>query len=189
MNQIQISIIIPSFNSADFIKNTIYSCLSQEQINYEIIVVDDLGRDNTRKILEDLKKNTSRGVLKTIYRGAGLGQSTARNEGIKKALGKYICFLDADDSFCHSRVLKTWFENIEKNGSDMEIANFYSTNNYGKRSKGRSIVSKSKKNLNIQDNPELVNVVSCWQILYLRKFIEDKNIFFSKKLKEKIDFL
>lgn len=189
MNQIQISIIIPSFNSADFIKNTIYSCLSQEQINYEIIVVDDLGRDNTRKILEDLKKNTSRGVLKTIYRGAGLGQSTARNEGIKKALGKYICFLDADDSFCHSRVLKTWFENIEKNGSDMEIANFYSTNNYGKRSKGRSIVSKSKKNLNIQDNPELVNVVSCWQILYLRKFIEDKNIFFSSKLKQREDRL
>ena len=170
MDSFQISIIIPSYNSAKTIRETIYSCLIQENIKYEIIIVDDLGKDNTRAILEDIKKSCPDAKINLIYRASGLGQSTARNEGIKKALGKYICFLDSDDKFCNSKVLREWYDSIEINGSDCEIANFYSISN-NKKSIGRVINSQKINNLNIKDNPELVNVVSCWQILYSAKYL------------------
>lgn len=189
MDSFQISIIIPSYNSAKTIRDTIYSCLIQEEIKFEIIVVDDLGEDNTRAILEDIKKSCQEGIINLIYRKSGLGQSTARNVGIKKAIGKYICFLDSDDKLCNSKVLKKWYESIEKKGSDFEIANFYSINDGKKRSIGRLINSQKINNLNIKDNPELVNAVSCWQILYSAKFLKEKNIYFSENLRQREDRL
>ena len=188
MDSFQISIIIPSYNSAKTIRETIYSCLIQENIKYEIIIVDDLGKDNTRAILEDIKKSCPDAKINLIYRASGLGQSTARNEGIKKALGKYICFLDSDDKFCNSKVLREWYDSIEINGSDCEIANFYSISN-NKKSIGRVINSQKINNLNIKDNPELVNVVSCWQILYSAKYLKENNIYFSENLRQREDRL
>lgn len=88
-----ISIIIPTFNSGNYISQAIESILNQSYKNYEIIVVDDGSTDSTYK---ELKKYKSQ--IKYYYKGNG-GVASARNFGILKSKGEYICFLDADDLY------------------------------------------------------------------------------------------
>lgn len=88
-----VSVIIPSYNSASFIKAAIDSVLTQTYKNYEIIVIDDGSTDDTRIVL---KPYLEKKLIKYIYQN-NKGVSGARNTGIKIAIGKYIKFLDADD--------------------------------------------------------------------------------------------
>lgn len=88
-----VSIIIPSYQSSEFVSNAIKSCLSQTYKNIEIIVIDDGSTDNTRNILSsyiDAKK------INYIYQN-NKGLSAARNTGLRTARGEYIQFLDSDD--------------------------------------------------------------------------------------------
>jgi glycosyltransferase involved in cell wall biosynthesis len=87
-----VSIIIPTYNSAKWIEETIESALSQTYGNFEIIVVDDGSTDETRDIV--LSKNHDK-VQYVFQQNCGVG--SARNKGLSIAKGKYIQFLDADD--------------------------------------------------------------------------------------------
>lgn len=91
-----VSIIIPSFNKADFISETIDSVISQSYTNWELIIVDDGSTDNTIQIVENYCTHDKRIYL---YHRENLpkGGSVCRNQGIKIARGAYIIFLDADD--------------------------------------------------------------------------------------------
>ncbi|MFD1000108.1 glycosyltransferase family 2 protein [Ohtaekwangia kribbensis] len=88
-----VSIIIPAFNSANYIVETINSVLQQSMQDFEIIVVDDGSTDQLKEVLAPfiVKKQ-----IKYIAQ-ANLGVSAARNHGFKKSRGQYIAFLDADD--------------------------------------------------------------------------------------------
>lgn len=88
-----ISIIIPTFNSSNYISQAIKSVLNQSYKNYEIIVVDDGSTDNT---YEELKKYKDK--IKYYYKENG-GVASARNYGIIRSKGDYVCFLDADDLY------------------------------------------------------------------------------------------
>ena len=90
------SIIIPTYNRADLIPETIRSVQNQTIENWECIIVDDGSTDNTKSIIEDLIKQDSR--LKYIYQ-ENAERSAARNNGIRNSSGEYICFLDSDDLF------------------------------------------------------------------------------------------
>lgn len=91
-----ISIIIPCYNAPkELISDAVNSVLNQDFNNYEVIIVDDGSEHEYHSFLEDLVKVDSRIVLKTI---ANSGVSHARNEGVMLARGKYIGFLDADDT-------------------------------------------------------------------------------------------
>lgn len=89
-----ISVIIPAYNSAAYIGSTIESVLNQSFEDFEILVVDDGSKDCTRKIVEEFQKQDSR--IKYFYKENG-GVSSARNLGIREALGDYVSFLDSDD--------------------------------------------------------------------------------------------
>lgn len=86
-----VSVIIPAYNCSDWISDTLESVLNQDYQNIEIIVIDDGSTDNTRNIVCSFGKK-----VKYFYKING-GQSSARNLGIKYALGKYIAFIDSDD--------------------------------------------------------------------------------------------
>lgn len=88
-----ISVIIPTFNRAHYIKSSIDSVLAQEISGVEIIVVDDGSTDGTESILRDY---VQKGFV-TYYRQKNQGPSSARNTGIERSNGEYICFLDSDD--------------------------------------------------------------------------------------------
>lgn len=94
MNQkeIEFSVIIPLYNKKSSIIRTIQSVLLQDYTNFEIIVIDDGSTDGSSELLEKIEDHR---IL--IYKKENTGVSDTRNIGIKKAKGKFIAFLDADD--------------------------------------------------------------------------------------------
>lgn len=87
------SVIIPAYNCASFIGEAIASVLSQTYRDFEVIVVDDGSTDCTWLVLDP---HINRGEIRYIQQ-ENAGPATARNTGIRNAIGKYIVLLDADD--------------------------------------------------------------------------------------------
>lgn len=92
--QPKVSIIIPSYNIAQFIKDCLDSLLCQDYQNIEIIVINDGSNDNTQDIVKDYIIKDDRIVL---INQINSGVSAARNNGIQYASGDYIMFVDGDD--------------------------------------------------------------------------------------------
>ena len=109
MNNIDISIIMPAYNAQKYIKESIDSVLNQSFENFELIIINDGSKDNTEHIIKEYQDQ--RIVLISQKNG---GVSNARNAGLKLAKGKYITFLDADDTFPKDS-LKSRFEYLESN--------------------------------------------------------------------------
>jgi teichuronic acid biosynthesis glycosyltransferase TuaG len=89
-----ISVIMPAYNAEQFIKDSVNSVIAQTYTNWELIVVDDGSKDNTKEIVNDFIKIENR--IKYIHQLTGK-QGKARNTGIESANGDLIAFLDADD--------------------------------------------------------------------------------------------
>jgi glycosyltransferase involved in cell wall biosynthesis len=87
-----ISVIIPTYNSGEFIVDTVESVLAQTLEASEILIVDDGSTDHTRALIEGIGDSRIRYV-----RQENAGVSVARNTGLSLATGEFIAFLDADD--------------------------------------------------------------------------------------------
>ena len=98
-----ISIIIPAYNSSEYLKRCLDSIVCQPFEDYEVIVVDDGSTDDTGKVLDEYAKRYSR--IKAVHKENG-GVSTARNAGLDKAQGDYIIFVDCDD-YVHEDIVET----------------------------------------------------------------------------------
>ncbi|UTJ07345.1 glycosyltransferase family 2 protein [Arcobacter roscoffensis] len=90
-----VSIITPSYNSKEVISRTIDSVLSQTYQNWEMIIVDDVSKDNSNEIIKEYTEKDNR--IKLINLDKNSGPAVARNKAIAEAKGRYIAFLDADD--------------------------------------------------------------------------------------------
>ncbi len=99
-----VSILIPTYNTEKFIRETLQSVKNQTYSNWEMILVDDASTDQTVAIIEEFAQNDNRIKLFKLEKNSGNG--FARNIALEKASGKYIAYLDADD---------LWFpEKLEK---------------------------------------------------------------------------
>ena len=107
-----VSVIIPNYNQAHFIRNAIQSVLCQSYKSVELIVVDDGSTDKSASILKEFE-----GQAKIIFKSNG-GAASARNEGIRQSKGDFLCFLDADDEFL-TEYIASQMNRIEKNPSDL----------------------------------------------------------------------
>lgn len=95
-----VSIIIPSYNAAAYVKEAVDSALAQTYSQCEIIVIDDGSSDDTKKIL---KPYIDKEEMKYVYQD-NKGLAAARNTGIKNSRGEYIALLDADDIFIPQKI-------------------------------------------------------------------------------------
>ncbi|NLP58165.1 glycosyltransferase [Lutibacter sp. B1] len=106
-----ISIIIPCYNDAQFIEQSVNSALNQTYPHKEVIVVDDGSNRETKSVLKYLEPKITKLITQE-----NKGQSTARNVGIKEAKGEYILVLDSDDffepTFCE-KAIAVFFNDIE----------------------------------------------------------------------------
>ena len=93
MNTINVSIIMPTFNSSRWVTDSIQSVLEQSYKKWELIIIDDGSTDNTLDVINHFLLDKR--ITLTIQ--ANLGPAEARNHGISKAVGKYLAFLDSDD--------------------------------------------------------------------------------------------
>lgn len=137
-----ISLIIPTYNRADFIAVAVKSALAQTYLNFEIIVVDDGSTDNTEEVIAALKHPQL-----FYFKKANEERAAARNFGIKKAKGDYITFLDSDD-FLLPHHFQSAIDFITKNE---EPPLFYQLNNFvDEAGKVLSQTGPIKGSLNIQ---------------------------------------
>ena len=127
----EVSVIIPVFNTGKYLNKCINSIINQTIKNIEIICVNDCSTDNSLEILQDFAKKDNR--IKVIDLKENKGVSNARNTGIDLAEGKYLYLIDSDD-WIDENYLEEMIKKINEVNSDIIInANF--VNEYDDESK------------------------------------------------------
>lgn len=116
---IDVSVVVPVYNGADYIGETLESILNQDFKSYELVIVDDGSTDNS---LEIIKNNLSKSNIQNkVITQENKGVSNARNVGVENSSGKYVIFVD-DDDIIASNHISCLFENIRDNdGSFTEM--------------------------------------------------------------------
>ena len=112
----EISVLIPVYNTAKYLPACLDSVLSQSMPEFEVIAVNDASTDASRQILARYAAKDSR--IRIIDHECNKGLLAARISGIKAAAGKYIQFLDSDDSLLPG-ILRELFDTAEKNQADI----------------------------------------------------------------------
>ncbi|MGG4664968.1 glycosyltransferase family 2 protein [Providencia vermicola] len=116
-----VSVIVPTYNSSDFILSTIRSIIVPGDTYIEIIIIDDGSTDDTLELLNQYYEFNQ--MIKVISVPNG-GVSKARNIGIENAKGEFICFLDSDDQL-EADFFPTLIKNIRKNDVDVQLCGYY----------------------------------------------------------------
>jgi teichuronic acid biosynthesis glycosyltransferase TuaG len=106
-----VSIIMPAYNSSDYILESIKSVKDQSFGDFELVVVEDCSSDETLEVLRGLVKADTRIVL--IENETNLGGAASRNKALSVARGRYIAFLDSDDIWYPSK-LETQLKYMQK---------------------------------------------------------------------------
>ena len=94
MSEIKISVVIPVYNVEKYLNECLDSCISQDYTNCEFICINDGSTDLSWQILKDYQQKDRR--FRIFHKTNG-GLSSARNEGLARAFGDWVMFLDADD--------------------------------------------------------------------------------------------
>lgn len=173
---IYFSIIIPTYNRAQFISETIKSVIAQEFTNWELIIIDDGSKDNTKEIISQFQKRDAR--IKYYYQ-KNTERSAARNNGILYATGKYICFLDSDDLYSPLH-LKYAYEEIIKNGEPTAL--FFTNVTRKQEEKLTPILDKSIEEFN---NPVCYILLTNESVIPARVIISS-NILSSEKFNQEL---
>ena len=113
----KLSIIIPTYNVEKYINSTINSLIAQTEIEFETVIVDDGSTDETIKVVEQLIKENNLNNYILIKKTNG-GVSSARNEGLSVASGKFIMFLDGDD-YVAIDLVQNIYKQIDEKVSDV----------------------------------------------------------------------
>lgn len=116
-----ISIIIPCYNSEATIEKCLESVVHQDFENIEMVVVNDGSTDTTLKIIEKFREKDSRII---VINQSNSGVSKARNVGIEKASGEYICFVDSDD-WVEENYCSVLLDGLIKNNADISIVDVF----------------------------------------------------------------
>ena len=113
----KISVLVPVYNAEKYIEKCIKSIINQTYKNIEIILVDDGSTDSSGKICDEYGKKDDRII---VVHQENKGLSGARNTGLDIAKGKYIMFLDSDDTF-EKDACENLYNEIEKTNADIAI--------------------------------------------------------------------
>lgn len=115
-----VSIIMPSYNTARFISETVRSVLAQTYENWELIIVDDCSTDNTDEAVTPFLCDKR---IKYFKNEKNSGAAVSRNRALREAQGKWIAFLDSDDLW-HREKLEKQIAFMESNGYRFSYTNY-----------------------------------------------------------------
>ena len=174
-----ISVIIPMHNSKDFIEKCLNSILKQQDVNFEIVLIDDFSIDDTKYIANSYMKSY-RNIR--LYENLQHGVSAARNLGIEKSLGDYIIFVDSDDYLKNCQRLKAV---LSKNYDMIVFGRIIGYDNYSKISK-LTLSGEFEKNNLLNENLDifLKPSLSTWVTnkFYKTSIIRKNKIKFNEKI-------
>lgn len=122
---LRFSVIVPLYNKAPFVKKALESIISQTFTDWECIIVDDGSTDNSAAVCEEFSNSLTLSLSNPfrLIKQANAGVAAARNNGVAKSKGEYVCFLDADDWW-----EPTWLEEMDKLITGYSDAGIYCTN-------------------------------------------------------------
>lgn len=165
-----ISVVVPVYNTSEFLRDCLDSLLSQTYVDLEIICVNDGSTDNSLSILEEYQQKDSR--IK-ILNQANQGLSMARNNGFKLAQGEYISFIDSDD-WVSNDYLQKLHDALVRSNCDIACASILrkskTSERYRIHYKAEMVYSSLQEKLDICRIPVCCYV---WNKLYKRELIEN----------------
>ena len=159
MNEL-VSIIITTYKRSEYIEESIKSAINQTYKNIEIIVVDDNANDLEERKKTKLIVEKYKDVI-YIENKTNLGASFSRNEGIKKAKGKYIAFLDDDDMYEKNKIEEQYklYEELKNDNIGMIYCYYYIIN---EKSKVIGSYENNKENTIYQNMLNCIAPTSLW---------------------------
>jgi len=184
--EIKVSIIIPVYNSEDYLKESIVSALCQTLAEVEVICVNDGSEDHSMKIMQQFADRDHRVV---VIDQENAGQSVARNKAVRSARGEYVYFLDSDDMIVPEAMERlyriansnsldsvlfegvSFFETVELEEKYPQLKTYYQhTGNYETVFDGQDLYVKMMNNLDFRVSP-------CLQFVR-RQHMFDKDVWF-----------
>ncbi len=115
-----VSVIMPSYNTAEYISESIASVRKQTYTDWELIIVDDCSADNTDEIVKPFLSDKR---IKYIKNETNSGAAVSRNRALREAKGKWIAFLDSDDLW-HPEKLEKQISFMKKNDYHFSYTNY-----------------------------------------------------------------
>ncbi|WP_088808697.1 MULTISPECIES: CDP-glycerol:glycerophosphate glycerophosphotransferase [unclassified Listeria] len=177
--RVAISIIVPLYNVEEVILETLKSIEAQTFDNYEVLLIDDGSTDRTIEIVKDFIKNHK---LFKLIQQENAGPAVARNHGLRKAQGEYICFVDSDD-IIPDNALDLMYQAAVKNNADLVTGatkRFNSEKEWFIPSHVEHNIAKPGSKT-IFKNPELFYSIGPCAKLYHHQLIE--NLFFPETIR------
>ncbi|MEF2176194.1 MAG: glycosyltransferase family 2 protein [Candidatus Absconditabacteria bacterium] len=157
-----VSIIMPSYNSSSTIKRSVLSVINQTYPYWELIISDDCSKDNSLQIINDLISLDSRIVLVTS--SLNTGAAATRNRAITYARGRFIAFLDSDDTWEPDK-LKIQIDYMLKNNYPFTYTNYF-VNKYNHKATTYKPVSRINYHKCLYNNP-----IGCLTAVYDTNFL------------------
>lgn len=130
------SVILPVYNSERYLNRTVNSVLQQTMTDFELLAIDDCSTDSSVQLLERWAEKDCR--IQIICNGENQGVAAVRNQGIRMAQGKYIAFLDSDDTW-QSTKLERQLQFMEQTGCDFCCTAYSMVNDEGQHIKKRML--------------------------------------------------
>lgn len=143
----KVSVIIPVYNTEQYLAECLNSVVSQTLQEIEIIIINDLSPDDSLSVIHAFQQRDNRIVLIDKKKNEGVGK--ARNDGIEKATGEFVIFMDSDDLYPSDSVLERLYQAAKDH--DVKIAG------------GRLQKLETDGTLTLEDNPIAVGELSFLQ--------------------------
>lgn len=176
----KISIVIPIYNSEEFIKESLGSLLNQTYHNFEIICINDASTDQTLKYIKNMQKVDHRIII--IENVTRMGAAYCRNKGLEISSGKYVIFLDSDDYFENCLLEKT-VSLAEDYSLDICLFDYKVVLDDGTLFNKSNLIEE-KYSKTVFDYYEITHkdiigmATAPWNKLYKKSFIEKERLFF-----------
>lgn len=195
-----VSVIVPVYNSEEYLDECVNSIITQSYRNIEIVIVDDGSTDNSKNIIERYSEIDNRII--TFYK-SNTGVSDTRNVGISLSHGDWLLFVDADD-YIETNMILNIIEHLTGNDSPIIITDFFSLVN------DKNLVKHffDYDETHIFRGNELINIIkSCidphaygvvlketnvgvpWGKLYNKNYLIENNCYFDYRLTNMEDTL
>ena len=183
MDKIDVSVIVPVYNSEEYIGATLDSIINQDFRNFELIVIDDGSTDRSLEVINQKLSDTT--LSYNVIHQENSGVSAARNRGIDAANGEYLVFIDADDYVSENHLSELYngrtdfsmIQFIKKEGDKVSAPHHFSA-------ESMSCDDFIRKELNME------MPFNFWQLMYRASLINGNSIRFNPDLVygEDIDF-
>lgn len=170
----KVSLIVPIYNSQNYLEKCIKSLLNQTLKDIQIILINDGSTDNSEKIIKSFDDER---IVYISKNNEGIGKT--RNLGIDKATGEFLAFVDSDD-YLNEHFCENMYQKAVNDDCDLVVCDFFED-----RNTLVGIKFKDFKDTNLRETPELINNINLGPCnkLYKKSLFDDKSNRFEENLK------